>query len=258
MQDISITLIQTSLHWEDRPGNLEKFTRLLSRIEGHTDLIVLPEMFTTGFSMNAQALAETAEGATMSWLKEKASGLGCVITGSLIFAEGGRFFNRLIWMRPDGSYDHYDKRHLFRMAGEHEHFAAGSRRLVTDLNGWRFCPLICYDLRFPVWSRSRGDYDALVFIANWPEPRGLAWKSLLPARAIENQAYAIGVNRIGTDGNDRSYSGDSGVYDPSGVLLSQIRPHEESIETVTLSGGKLVDYREEFQVALDADSFSID
>jgi predicted amidohydrolase len=258
MQDISITLIQTSLHWEDRPGNLEKFTRLLSRIEGHTDLIVLPEMFTTGFSMNAQALAETAEGATMSWLKEKASGLGCVITGSLIFAEGGRFFNRLIWMRPDGSYDHYDKRHLFRMAGEHEHFAAGSRRLVTDLNGWRFCPLICYDLRFPVWSRSRGDYDALVFIANWPEPRSLAWKSLLPARAIENQAYAIGVNRIGTDGNERSYSGDSGAYDPSGVLLSQIRPHEESIETVILSGGMLVDYREEFQVALDADSFNID
>jgi omega-amidase len=160
-------------------------------------------------------------------------------------------------MRPDGTFVHYDKRHLFRMAGENETFAAGFRRLVIELKGWRFCPLICYDLRFPVWSRNRSDYDALVFIANWPEPRSRAWKSLLPARAIENQAYVIAVNRIGTDGNGRAYSGDSGVYDPRGMLLSRIRPHEEIIETLTLSGRDLVDFRKNFQVALDADSFKI-
>ncbi len=257
MQDINITLVQTALHWEDKPRNLDMFSRLLSRIEGPTDLVVLPEMFNTGFSMNAAVLAETSDGPAVRWLAEKASDLGCVITGSLIFAEGGRFYNRLIWMRPDGTFVHYNKRHLFRMAGEHESFAAGSRRLVTDLKGWRFCPLICYDLRFPVWSRNRGDYDALMFIANWPEPRSRAWKSLLPARAIENQACVIAVNRIGTDGNDKAYSGDSGAYDPRGTLLSRTRSHEESIETVTLSGRELMDFREKFQVALDADAFEI-
>ena len=257
MQDINITLVQTSIHWEDKPRNLDMFSRLLGRIEGPTDLVVLPEMFNTGFSMNAAALSETERGAAVRWLADTASNLGCVITGSVIFAAEGRHTNRLIWMRPDGTFSHYDKRHLFRMAGEHDFFAAGSRRLVTDLKGWRFCPLICYDLRFPVWSRNRGDYDVLVFIANWPEPRSRAWNSLLPARAIENQAYVIAVNRIGTDGNGRDYSGDSGVFDPRGALLSRTRPREESIETVTLSGGELADIRKNFQVALDADAFDI-
>jgi len=257
MQDIDVTLVQTALHWEDKPRNLDMFSRLLSRIEGPTDLVVLPEMFNTGFSMNAVALAESAEGPAVRWLSEKSADLGCVIMGSVIFEAEGGYTNRLIWMRPDGTFVHYDKRHLFRMAGETESFAAGSRRLVVDLKGWRFCPLICYDLRFPVWSRNRSDYDALVFIANWPEPRSRAWKSLLPARAIENQAYVIAVNRVGTDGNGRAYSGDSGVYDPRGMLLSRIRPHEEIIETLTLSGRELVDFREKFQVALDADSFKI-
>jgi len=257
MRDIDITLVQTSLHWEDKSRNLDMFSRLLGRVEGPTDLIVLPEMFNTGFSMNAAVLAEAADGPAVRWLADQAAALGCVITGSIIFAAAEGHTNRLIWMRPDGTFAHYDKRHLFRMAGEHEFFAAGSRRLVAELKGWRFCPLICYDLRFPVWSRNRGDYDALVFIANWPEPRRRAWKSLLPARAIENQAYVIAANRIGTDGNDREYSGDSGVYDPTGKLLSRTRPYEESVETVTLSGRELVDFRQTFQVALDADPFEI-
>ncbi len=257
MQDLSVTLVQTVLHWEDKARNIGMFRRLLDGIEGHTDLVVLPEMFNTGFSMNAKALAEDTDGPALRWLSETSADLDCVITGSIIFASGGKYFNRLIWMRPDGTFAHYDKRHLFRMAGEHESFAAGSHRLVVELKGWRFCPLICYDLRFPVWSRSRGDYDALIFIANWPEPRSLAWKSLLPARAIENQAYVVGVNRIGTDGNGRTYSGDSGVYDPKGELLTVPRPHEKSIETISLSCGDLADFREKFQVALDADSFKI-
>jgi predicted amidohydrolase len=214
-------------------------------------------MFSTGFSMNAAALAEGMDGPTIRWLRESAAWKRCAITGSVIIREGSRNFNRLIWMRPDGSCDHYDKRHLFRMAGEHEHFTAGSRRLVVDIGGWRVCPLICYDLRFPVWSRNRGDYDCLLYIANWPKPRRSAWKVLLRARAIENQSYVIGVNRIGRDGQGVAFSGDSAVFDPKGVRLSRTRPDEEYVETLSLSYMKLMDYRAKFRIFLDADDFDL-
>ncbi len=257
MRDLDATLIQAELFWENRERNLEKFSRILENLARPTDVVVLPEMFNTGFSMHAEVLAEAMDGPTVRWLAAQAALKGCAVTGSIIIDEGGRYVNRLIWMRPDGSCDHYDKRHLFRMAGEHEHFTAGTRRLVVDVGGWRICPLICYDLRFPVWSRNRDDYDVLVYIANWPKPRRSAWKALLRARAIENQSYVIGVNRIGRDGRGKAFSGDSAVFDPRGVRLSRIRPHEECVEAVTLSYQRLIDFRAKFRVLLDADEFDL-
>jgi len=183
------------------------------------------------------------------------------MVASLIIKEGGAFYNRLVWMRPDGTYACYDKGHLFRMEGENEHFKAGQKRLVTELKGWKFCPMICYDLRFPVWSRNRGDYDCLIYIADWPadwpEVRSYAWKTLLAARAIENQAYVIGVNRIGEDGHGVSFSGDSVVIDPHGRKQSRTQAHQENIETITLSSHDLLEFRKKFQVHLDADDFNI-
>ena len=257
MPDLTVSLVQTELHWEDKARNLDRLGGILSTIPFSTDLIVLPEMFTTGFSMNAAALAEPVDGPTVDWMREKAADRACVLTGSLIISEGGRFYNRLVWMNPDGSFSHYDKRHLFRMEGEHRTFAAGSRRLLVEIKGWRVCPLICYDLRFPVWSRNRGDYDALLYVANWPRARIGAWKSLLKARAIENQAYVIAVNRVGVDGKGITYSGGSGVYDPRGRKLSRLRAGEDRVETLTVSRALLDDYRAGFQVSLDADDFEL-
>jgi omega-amidase len=257
MPDLTVSLVQTELRWEDKARNLERLGGILGAVPASTDLIVLPEMFTTGFSMNAAALAEPMSGPSVDWMREKAMDQGCVLTGSLIVSEGGRFYNRLIWMNPDGSSSQYDKRHLFRMEGEHRTFAAGSRRLVVETKGWRVCPLICYDLRFPVWSRNRGDYDALLYVANWPQARSRAWKSLLRARAIENQSHVIAVNRIGVDGNGIKYSGDSGVYDPQGLKLSRLRSGEDRVETLAISRAALDEYRAAFQVALDADDFEL-
>ena len=177
-------------------------------------------MFSTGFSMDAAALAEDMDGPTIGWMREEAAAMGCVLAGSLIVREGGRHFNRLVWARPDGTLAHYDKRHLFRMAGEQQHYAAGDRRLVVEIKGWRVCPMVCYDLRFPVWSRNRGDYDLLLYVANWPARRAHAWSALLRARAIENLSYVVGVNRIGRDGNGTSYAGDSVALDFLGQPLS--------------------------------------
>jgi omega-amidase len=192
------------------------------------------------------------------WLSEAAAGLKCDVVGSLIIQEKDRCYNRLIWMRPDGSFLHYDKRHLFRMQDEHRSFTAGQDRQIVELKGWRLCPLICYDLRFPVWSRSRGDYDALIYIANWPEARRFAWGSLLVARAIENQAYVFGVNRVGQDGNGLTFSGDSAAIDSQGKVFNSIQPYHEEIETVTLIYQDLQDFRNKFQVGLDADTFKLD
>lgn len=257
MQDLRVTLVQTSLFWEDIEKNLEMFSQKLSGFRGQTDLIVLPEMFNTGFSMNAGPLAEKMRGRSTQWLSETAETLGCDVVGSLIIEEKGLNFNRLVWMRPDSSYVFYDKRHLFRMMDEHKPFQAGKERQIVELKGWRICPLICYDLRFPVWSRNRGDYDTLIYIANWPEARRHAWSSLLVARAIENQAYVIGVNRVGRDGNRISFSGDSVVVDSRGEALSLLQSYDERIETVSLSFRDLLDFRNKFQVSLDADEFSL-
>ena len=254
--NLRVTLIQADLAWQDPATNRRNLAAHFRGLAGHTDLIVLPEMFTTGFSMAADSLAETMAGATVGWLREEAAAIGCAITGSLIVEEGGRHFNRLVWATPDGNVVHYDKRHLFRMAREQEHYAPGKRRLVVELKGWRLCPLVCYDLRFPVWSRSRGDYDVLLYVANWPSRRRAAWSALLRARAIENVCYVVGVNRVGKDGNGASYSGDSVALDFLGQVLGGDRDGA-FVETVVLDRESLATFRRDFPVHLDADDFEL-
>jgi omega-amidase len=255
--DLTVTLVQTPLYWQDASANRRMLAEKFSRLEAPTDLIVLPEMFTTGFSMAAPQLAETMAGPTLSWLAGQAHKHQAVITGSLIIADQGHYYNRLIWMRPDGQYDYYDKRHLFRMAGEQHSYAAGQQRLIVELKGWRVCPLVCYDLRFPVWSRSQQqDYDLLVYVANWPEKRSLAWKTLLQARAIENLAYVAGVNRTGEDGKGIGYAGDSVVHAPNGQVLWH-QSGKEACPTLLLARQVLADYRDSFPAHLDADLFRL-
>ncbi|MGQ0828418.1 MAG: amidohydrolase [Bacteroidota bacterium] len=256
--DLKITIIQTPLHWENKEKNLEMFSKKLAAITEASDVIVLPEMFSTGFSMSPEKFAEPMGGPTVNWIKSKAKEKNCVITGSFIVEENGNYYNRLIWMRPDGTLSIYDKRHLFRMGDEHNHYSFGKGKLIVEIKGWKICPLVCYDLRFPVWSRNvKSEYDVLVYVANWPERRNHHWKTLLLARAIENQSYVVGVNRIGNDGKDISHSGDSAVIDPKGVIISKTKANEESIETVTLNYSELVEYRQVFPAALDADDFKI-
>jgi len=254
---LRVTMIQTELAWQDPPANRAMFAGHFRGLVGHTDLIVLPEMFTTGFTMDADGLAETMDGPTVAWMREEAVALGCAITGSLIVRDGGRQYNRLIWMTADGQLQHYDKRHLFRMAQEHEHYAAGQGRLVVRHKGWRICPLVCYDLRFPVWSRSRGDYDVLLYVANWPARRSLAWRTLLRARAIENVAYVVGVNRIGKDGNGVTYPGESAAIDFVGKVLAGDRGGD-FVETAVLDRESLDAFRRDFPAHLDADDFSLE
>ena len=254
--NLRVTMIQADLAWQDPATNRRNLAAHFRGLAGHTDLIVLPEMFTTGFSMAADSLAETMAGATVGWLREEAAAIGCAITGSLIVEENGRHYNRLVWATPDGDIAHYDKRHLFRMAREQEHYAAGNRRLVVELKGWRLCPLVCYDLRFPVWSRSRGDYDVLLYVANWPARRRAAWSALLRARAIENVCYVVGVNRVGKDGNGASYSGDSVALDFLGQVLGGDRDGD-FVETVVLDRESLSTFRRDFPAHLDADDFEL-
>ncbi|RPH58038.1 MAG: amidohydrolase [Burkholderiales bacterium] len=253
---LRVTLVQTELAWQDPAANRHRLAAHFRGLVGHTDLVVLPEMFSTGFSMAAAELAEDMDGPTVDWMREEAAALGCVIAGSLIVRDGGRCYNRLVWARPDGSLEHYDKRHLFRLAGEQEHYAAGTRRLVVTLKGWRVCPMICYDLRFPVWSRSRGDYDLLLYVANWPQRRALAWSALLRARAIENQSYVVGVNRIGKDGNGTAYAGDSVAVDFLGQPLSS-EGGGDRVETAVLDLESLRACRDSFPAHLDADRFEL-
>jgi omega-amidase len=254
---LHLTLLQTSLHWENPTANRAMLEEKIFALPEKTDLIVLPEMFTTGFSMNAKALAEPMNLTTFRWFKQMAAQTDAVVTGSYIVQEQGRFYNRLIWMEPDGSFDVYDKRHLFRMAGEEQTYAGGTKRLVKAWRGWNICPLICYDLRFPVWSRNAGlEYDLLLYVANWPAPRSVAWNALLQARAIENLAYVAGVNRVGEDGNGHAYAGDSSLIDPKGEVLFRQNQTETVFQT-TLSLDELRGYRERFPANRDADDFRI-
>jgi omega-amidase len=254
--NLRVTMIQADLAWQDPATNRRNLADHFRGLAGHTDLIVLPEMFTTGFSMEARSLAETMTGATVGWLREEAAAIGCAITGSLIVEDGGQHYNRLVWATPDGGCAHYDKRHLFRMAREQEHYASGDRRLVVELKGWRVCPLVCYDLRFPVWSRNRGDYDVLLYVANWPSRRRSAWSALLRARAIENVCYVVGVNRVGKDGNGASYTGDSVALDFLGQVLGGDRGGD-FVETVVLDRESLATFRRDFPVHFDADDFEL-
>jgi len=256
--NLSVTLIQSDIHWEDIAANLAMFGNKISSIKESTDLILLPEMFSTGFTMNAERLAEPMDGQTMSWLKEKAKEKNAVISGSFIAKENGKYFNRLIWMRTDGRYEVYDKRHLFSYGDENNHYTAGNKKIIVELKGFKILPLICYDLRFPVWSRNTGDYDVLIYVANWPERRAYPFKQLLIARAIENQSYVIGLNRVGNDGNNIYYHGGSLVADMKGeVLFEKDKDKEEAVATITLSKEKLDEFRNEFRAWADRDEFKI-
>jgi len=261
MPDFTLSLVQTDLHWHDPAANREALGKLLSDSlagPGLTDLIILPEMFTTGFSMETTQ-AEPMDGPTLAWLRAQAACYDAVITGSAMLTEGGRYYNRLLWVRPDGSYSSYDKRHLFRMSGEHEVFTPGTiERLVEEWRGWRIRPLVCYDLRFPVWSSNSGPapYDLLLYVASWPDVRINAWKLLLQARAIENLAYVAGVNRIGLDDNQQEYSGFSMLLDPRGDYLAQAGSLP-TVLTRRIMRNPLSDLREHLSALLDADEFEL-
>ena len=304
MSTLTITIIQTDLKWEDKAANLRMLESKILSISENTELVVLPEMFSTGFSMRPEALAEKMDGPTLAWMRSVAARKRIILTGSVIIEEEGNYFNRLIWMLPNGEYGYYDKRHRFAYAGEDQQYSAGHRRLVASVKGWKILPLVCYDLRFPVWSRQTPappadiseqaanpglvptppspvagstatphpapsatsapslEYDILLYVANWPERRSLAWKTLLQARAIENQSYVVGLNRVGNDGNNIYHSGDSMIIDPLGEILyhGAAKDHgaaKEDIFTITLQKETLTDIRQRFPFWRDADSFSI-
>jgi len=258
MNDLHVSFVQTPLHWQDPAANRGMLEEKIWQIEAPTDIIILPEMFTTGFTMEARAWAEPMNLTTFKWLKQQAEQSKAVVVGSYIVEAEGQYFNRLIWMQPDGVYQYYDKHHLFRMTNEHETYTAGTTQLVCTWKGWRIMPLVCYDLRFPVWSRNTAqmNYDVLLYVANWPAPRIEAWRALLVARAIENLAYTIGVNRIGTDGKGLAYTGDSAVIDYKGGYLVQAK-EEETIKHAVLSKTELIAYREKFPAHKDADTFGL-
>lgn len=263
MENLHITLIQTTLHWVDVEANIKMLAKKVAAITEPTDLIVLPETFSTGFSMEPEKYAENVtDSKAIAWMRTTAKQKNCVITGSLMLKEDGEFFNRLIWMQPDGKFQYYNKRHLFALSHEDEAFTGGTYKLTVELKGWKIRPLICYDLRFPVWSKNvldddeNPEYDLLLYVANWPDKRSYAWKHLLIARAIENQAYVAGLNRVGNDGNDNYYSGDTMVLGPLGhVLYHKIQ--DEDVFTVELEYQPLEALRKTFPFLKDADSFSL-
>lgn len=279
MSSLTITTIQTNLVWENKAANLQLLEKKISELEEKTEIVVLPEMFSTGFSMQPQALAETMEGETVQWMKEVSAKNKIILTGSLIIEEKGDYYNRLIWMLPNGQFGYYDKRHLFAFAEEDKYYTAGNKRLVASVKGWKINLQVCYDLRFPVWARNRIqepkppveegllsqgneasniglEYDILIYVANWPERRAHAWKTLLCARAIENQCYVIGVNRVGRDGNNINHSGNSLVIDPLGEVLYHMAD-EEDIFTITLHKEHLNEVRAKFPFWKDGDDFNL-
>jgi predicted amidohydrolase len=254
---LSFSLIQTSLFWEDKGANLDMLAKKILSIEEYTEVIVLPEMFNTGFSMQPKKFAETMDGPSVEWMRRLSAEKKAIITGSLMIQEGEQFFNRLIWMLPNGELGYYDKRHLFAFAGEDQHYAAGNKRLIASVKGWKINLQVCYDLRFPVWARQQGEeYDVLLYVANWPEKRNHAWKTLLTARAIENQCYTIGVNRVGMDGNNIAHSGDSLIVGPLGEVLYHCAFNED-VFTITLQKDELTNTRAQFPFWKDADFFQI-
>jgi omega-amidase len=274
MSTLSITTIQSGLAWENKEANLEMFDTRIRNLQGKKEIVILPEMFSTGFSMNPALLAETMDGPTVNWMRRISAEQKIILTGSVIIEENGAFYNRLIWMLPNGNFGYYDKRHLFAYAGEDKFYTPGTKRLIASVKGWKVNLQICYDLRFPVWARqsdssfeqvplppeqrkNKGvEYDLLIYVANWPEKRIHAWKTLLQARAIENQCYVVGVNRVGKDGNNIYHSGDSMVIDPLGEVL-YTKSHEEDIYSIILDKTKLEDLRSKLPFLNDADDFLI-
>ena len=275
MSTLTVTTIQPDLKWEDKTANLRRLEEKIDGIGLHTELVVLPEMFSTGFSMRPETFAEQMDGPTVGWMRSVAARKKVILTGSLIIEEKGNYFNRLVWMLPNGQCGFYDKRHRFAYAGENDHYTAGQKRLVASVKGWKILLLVCYDLRFPVWSRQQPapapatdsppetppnpslEYDLIIYVANWPERRSHAWKTLLQARAIENQSYVIGVNRVGDDGNNIAHSGDSMIIDPLGETLYHAPPGEQTL-TLTLKKQHLETIRQRFPFWRDADRFYIE
>ncbi|MBC7890274.1 MAG: nitrilase family protein [Ferruginibacter sp.] len=281
MSSLTITTIQTNLDWENKAANLRSIEKKINELQEKTEIIVLPEMFSTGFSMRPQVLAETMEGETVQWMKDIAAENKIILTGSLMISENDHYYNRLIWMLPNGQFGYYDKRHLFAYAEEATHYTAGNKRLIASVKGWKINLQVCYDLRFPVWARNRlirsempietsaltlpvtdatqdarPEYDILIYVANWPQRRNHAWKTLLCARAIENQCYVVGVNRVGRDGNNINHSGNSLVIDPLGEVLYHMSD-EEDVFTVTLQKEHLEEVRKKFPFWKDGDDFTL-
>ncbi len=256
-ENLKIAVLQFDMIWENPTANLSGIDAWLPKIEQQTNLLVLPEMFTTGFSMNVAEMAETMDGNAIRWMKQRAFEYQMAICGSLIIQDSGVYFNRLIFAEPSGEIHFYDKRHLFTMGNEKKHYHSGNRCLILNYKGWRICPLICYDLRFPVWARNRNEYDLLIYSADWPEARKNVWNLLLKARAIENQCYVAGVNRVGVDGYSISYSGNSQIVSPHGTVLAGETDEHECIVYASLSYPDLLKFRNEFPVLNDADDFNL-
>ncbi|OPX55431.1 Carbon-nitrogen hydrolase [Oceanospirillum multiglobuliferum] len=257
-ESLRVSLVQSDLHWHQPELNRQMFTEKLAVLKGQTDLIILPEMFTTGFTMQPESVAEPENGVTLDWMLAQAKSLNAALCGSVVVKSNQGFHNRFYWVQPDGLHHSYDKRHLFRMAGEHQFYCAGESALVIEYMGWRIFPQICYDLRFPVWSRNHGQYDLAIYVANWPEVRRHPWQVLLQARAIENLCYVAGVNRVGTDANQLPYSGDSALIDFKGHSQISADAGIEFIQTAALSKSALSDFRTAFPAFSDADNFTLD
>ena len=252
---LKVSLLQSALVWQNPVQNRIDLEAKIKELPEDTDLIVLPEMFTSGFTMNPKLVAETMQGETVGWMQQQAAKNKAALVGSLVIEENGGFFNRLLFVCPSGEIEQYDKRHTFTLAGEHEIYQAGTRKLIVDYKGWKICPLICYDLRFPVWARNTEQYDVLIYVANWPKPRIYAWDTLLKARAIENMCYCIGVNRVGMDPNGHLYPGHTAIYNVLGEEITSIPADKEQQETITLEKEHIKYYRRKLRFLEDRDTF---
>lgn len=252
MENLKVTIIQPNIIWENPQANLDKYSQWIEKVE-ETDVIILPEMFTTGFSMSPDKLKETIDGSTIKWMKKMAAIKNAAVVGSLIIEENYRTFNRALWVFPEGSIEKYDKRHLYTMGQEHLFYSPGKEKIIVEFKGWKFCPQICYDLRFPAFSRNLEDYDVVFYMANWPAPRHHVWKNLLISRAIENQAYCFGINRTGTDGTGLNYLGDSACISPKGE--AEFMGEKECVQSFEISQTDLHNFRKRFPVLNDRDSF---
>jgi len=258
MQDnLKIVIIQSDLIWENPTENRNIFSKKIESISEKVDLILLPEMFTSGFTMTPENTFETMQGETIKWMLKIASEKDCAIGGSIVIKDNNTFFNRFVFAKPNGTVETYDKRHTFTLAGEDKIYQAGTEKLIIDYRGWRICPLICYDLRFPVWARNVEDYDLLIYVANWPKPRINAWDALLKARAIENMSYCVGVNRIGTDNSNHEYTGHSAIYDGLGKQLTSFNDNEEGVMIISLKKSHLNDIRSKLKFLADRDTFTV-
>ena len=257
MNKLNLTLFQSDLIWEDTKANIKAIESRFELLPNDTDIIILPEMFTTGFSMEPLHIAEEWPGETIGWMKDTAIQKQCVICGSIMVMVRNEFLNRFVWVDELGNVEYYDKRHLFQMGGEHEVFKAGKKQKIINYKGWRIAPFVCYDLRFPVWSRNRDNYDLAIYVANWPAARSQVWEKLLMARAIENQCYVAGVNRVGTDGRDLFYDGNSLMINPRGEIISNFTKGKDEMLTFQIDLDELKDFRKKFPVFDDADDFEI-